>query len=241
VPRVFLKAEWRNLALLTFTADPALLEPYLPRDLELDLWEGQPLLSLVGLQFLNTRILNVPAWTCRDFPEVNLRFYVRRETPEGTRRGVIFVKELVPHRIVSWIARTLYHENYECRDMSTNIRPNGRAEYRWVDHGEENWFGVSALSTPSLPREGSLEEFIIDHHWGYSTAGSTPQLEYYVDRPAWRTFPVEAHRIGIDSERMYGKPLGKALMAKPVSVILAEGSPVSVSFGRKLKGRKPSR
>ena len=235
-PRVFLTAEWRDLALLTFAADQSVLIPHLPPGLELDLWDGRAFASLVGFQFLHTSVLGVPAWPWRDFPEVNLRFYVRRRAREGPRRGVVFVKEIVPHRMVAWIARTLYGENYVSLPMRTTFQTGRRAEYSWQHAGAENRFSVMASDQPFYPQPGSIEDFILDHHWGYSRSRRGECVEYFVDRPAWRIFPVTGHTIRIDTERAYGTPFARALDAQPISAILAEGSPISVSFGRTVTG-----
>src|SRR5439155_9383088 len=95
-PRPFLTAEWRDLAMLNYEVDPAVLRPRVPAGTELDAWRGRTFLSVVGFMFLDTRVLGIPIPLHRDFEEVNLRFYVRREASEGWRRGVVFVKELVP-------------------------------------------------------------------------------------------------------------------------------------------------
>ena len=54
--RPFLTADWRNLLMLNYAVDAALLAPFVPRGTELDLWRGEALVSLVGFQFLKTRL-----------------------------------------------------------------------------------------------------------------------------------------------------------------------------------------
>src|ERR1700719_4324765 len=110
--RTFLTAEWRDLVLFSFEAPPALFEPFLPHGVELDDWRGRTFFSLIGFRFLKSRLLGGPIPFHGNFPEVNLRFYVRRQTPEGVRRGVVFLQEMVPKRVVTTLARRLYGENY---------------------------------------------------------------------------------------------------------------------------------
>jgi uncharacterized protein YqjF (DUF2071 family) len=231
---VFLTAEWRDLAVLTYAMDESLLQPHLPSGLRLDNWEGQAMVSLVGFRFLNTRILGfrVPFWGT--FPEVNLRFYVRRDTPHGERRGVIFIKEIVPYYPVAAIARGLYNENYHCMPMSTDVTPGAKAEYRWQFEGQENHFSVVANGLPRLPDDDSLDTFILDHHWGYSRSRTGAGIEYEVDRLPWRTYPVGSFRANVAAHRLYGPEFAEALARPPISVILAEGSKVSVSDGHLL-------
>lgn len=54
-PRVFLSASWRNLAMLNFTIDPAILKPLIPSETELDLFQNRAYVSVVGFQFLDTK------------------------------------------------------------------------------------------------------------------------------------------------------------------------------------------
>ena len=97
MPQPFLTAHWRYLAMLNYEIDPAVLRPLTPPGVELDAWNGKTFASMVGFLFLDTRVLGLPIPWHRNFEEVNLRFYVRRRDPAGGwRRGVVFVKEIVP-------------------------------------------------------------------------------------------------------------------------------------------------
>ena len=120
--QVFLTAEWRYLAMLNFEVDRSVLEPLTPQGTELDTTAGRHFISLVGFLFLDTHVLNVPAFFHRDFEEVNLRFYVRYQAADGWRRGVVFIKELVHRRLVALIARTVYHEHFVTLPMRHHVR-----------------------------------------------------------------------------------------------------------------------
>jgi uncharacterized protein YqjF (DUF2071 family) len=230
---VFLRAEWRDLAVITYSIDPEVLKPHLPVGLKLDLWEDHAMVSLVGFRFLKTRVLGirVPFWG--SFPEVNLRFYVARETPQGPRRGVVFVKEIVPYEIVAGIARSLYNENYHAMPMSQQV-VTGSAEYRWQSADREQRLRVTAGGLPRLPEDDSLDTWILEHHWGYSRGKDGSTVEYEVDRLPWRTYPVGDFEVDVDVAGLYGSEFSGILSQPPVSVVLAEGSKVSVSFGQKL-------
>jgi uncharacterized protein YqjF (DUF2071 family) len=150
----FLTAEWRYLAMINYEVDPGVLLPVVPRGAELDAWDNCAFVSVVGFLFLNTRVLGLPIPFHRNFEEVNLRFYVRRRGPEGWRRGVVFVKEIVPRRAIATVARVVYNENYVARRMSHRIdlkdgtiAPNGSVEYSWREgamrYGERQRPGAS--------------------------------------------------------------------------------------------------
>src|SRR6478672_4310762 len=114
----FLTAAWHDIVMATWSIEPAALKPYLAAGTELDTWQGDPLVSLVAFDFRDTRVrgLRIPFHV--RFPEVNLRFYVRRKLADGSwRRGVTFVQEMVPRRAIAFVARTFYGEPYVARPM----------------------------------------------------------------------------------------------------------------------------
>jgi uncharacterized protein YqjF (DUF2071 family) len=224
----FLTAEWRNLAVLNFEVDRALLMPLLPPSCELDLWDGGALVSLVGFQFLGTRVLGRAIPLHRNFDEVNLRFYVTG--PQG--RGVVFIREIVPKRAIALIANTLYGENYVVAPMSHTISST-RARYAWRWQGRENFISVDIEGEPHPIVDGSADAFIFEHYWGYGKS------TYRVEHPSWRTYKVTGAGYEIDADSLCGAPLGAALRNKPVSAMFAEGSAVTV-YRKELIGRSES-
>ncbi|MCB9261021.1 MAG: DUF2071 domain-containing protein [Flavobacteriales bacterium] len=109
----FLKAEWRKLAIANYVVDANVLLDYIPAGTELDLWNGKCYVSLVGFMFQNTRLLGIKIPFHVHFEEVNLRFYVKRFDNGIWKRGVVFIKEIVPKRALTFVANTVYNENYE--------------------------------------------------------------------------------------------------------------------------------
>ena len=240
--RPFLTAEWRHLVMVNYEVWPGALRPLIPAGVELDLWEGKVLVSVVGFEFLATRVLGVAVPGYRDFHEVNLRFYVRRKAGGEWRRGVVFVKELVPRRAIAWAARCLYGERYEALRMR-GVTWRGRREadgpewtqfihYWWRVAGSWEGLYAEAKGEPGVVEEGSQEAFITDHAYGYSVCrGAT--LEYVVEHPPWRVWEACDVRLDCDLARLYGKSIGGAL-GEPCSAFVAEGSPVMVRWGRRL-------
>ena len=54
--------------------------------------------------FLNTQLLGISVPFHRNFEEVNLRFYVKKWENQQWKRGVVFIKEIVPKKALSFIA-----------------------------------------------------------------------------------------------------------------------------------------
>ncbi|HEX2190902.1 MAG TPA: DUF2071 domain-containing protein, partial [Longimicrobiaceae bacterium] len=184
-----------------------------------------------------TRVLGVPVPLHRDFEEVNLRFYVRRRGPEGWRRGVVFVREIVPRWAIATVARVVYNEQYAALPMRHRIGPfaGGReVEYGWRWRGR--WNGLRAVTVggprPLVP--GSEEEFVTEHYWGYTARSRGPSAEYRVEHPAWRTWRVSEAALDCDVATLYGPAFVEALSAPPRSAFVAEGSPVRVLAGARL-------
>jgi uncharacterized protein YqjF (DUF2071 family) len=231
--RPFLTAEWRHLVMLNYAVDPALLTPHLPAGTELDFHNGEAFISLVGFRFLNTRLLALPIPFHRNFDEVNLRFYVKRTAPDGLRRGVVFLREIVPRRAIAAVARTVYGENYCYAPMSSTITAN-RLEYAWGRGERRCSLMVECAGRFELPAAGSVDEFIIEHYWGYTRRGDTRTDEYRVAHPPWRVVAVTAQRTDGDFGNWYSSGFANVLKNKPQSVVVAEGSAVAVYPGTRL-------
>jgi uncharacterized protein YqjF (DUF2071 family) len=231
----FLTAEWRSLVMLNWEADPAALRPLVPRGTELDEWNGTLYASLVGFMFLDTRVMGIAIPFHRSFEELNLRFYVRRRGPEGWRRGVVFVKEVVPRFAIAAVARVLYNENYVAMRMAHHIRDVGDAgqsiAYTWHDRGPTGSLGATTEGLPSPLAEGSEAEFITEHYWGYAAQRDGGTVEYRVEHPSWRVWTPSSTRLKCDFGAMYGARFVEMLSPEPRSAYVAEGSPIVVRRG----------
>jgi len=219
----FLTAEWNNLVMLSYAVDPSLLESFVPAGTELDDFQGKTYLSLVGFEFNRTRILGFAVPFHQEFEEVNLRLYVRR----GSKRGVVFIRELVPRFAVACIARWAFGENYSCVPMSHRVG-GGKAEYAWYLGPNRCAMKMEADGEGFVPSEGSLSHFITEHYWGYTTRKDAGSLEYEVQHPPWRVWNSKQAGFSGDATGLYGREIAQILMREPDSAFLAEGSQVTV-------------
>jgi len=236
--KVFLTAEWRFLAMFNYEIDPATLAPFIPAGTELDFWNGKSYVSVVGFLFQNTRVGGVPIPFHRDFEEVNMRFYVRRKADDGWRRGVVFVKELVPRRAIAFVARKCYKENYFAVPMThriEKIHENIKAvSYSWCSDGRENFLRVTVSGDSQSVADGSLSEFISEHYWGYTKLRDGFTMEYHVERPRWRIWEAQTAELRCDAANLYGEHFHEVFSRPPTSAFLADGSGVKVYRGIKL-------
>ncbi|MBW3623772.1 MAG: DUF2071 domain-containing protein [Armatimonadetes bacterium] len=238
----FLTAEWRYLAMVNYRVDPSLLASYVPPGTELDAWNGIAYLSIVGFLFQDTRVKGFAIPLHREFEEVNLRFYVRRLGPEGWRRGVAFIREIVPRRAIALIARAVYGEPYLALPMrhridldprTGSLEDGGAVEYGWRTSAGWNTLQVVTTGAAEPLREGSEEEFITEHYWGY-TARRGGSAEYRVEHPPWRVWQSDRASVEVDVEAIYGPEFVEPLSAPLHSAFVAEGSPVRVNAGARM-------
>lgn len=223
--RPFLTAEWKNLILANWAIDPERLQSYVPVGTELDVHDGNTYVSLVAFEFLNTRLRGLALPGHRDFIEVNLRFYVRRDD----RRGVVFVREIVAKPLVAWVARTIYGEPYVVWNCV-----GGGQEYRWFRGEHTNRIAVDNLGEPALPASGSHAEFITEHYWGYTRRSPQRTDEYRVEHPQWTHRTVGSYALEVDFAQVYGQEWAFLGELEPASVLFAEGSEVSVLPGARM-------
>jgi uncharacterized protein YqjF (DUF2071 family) len=236
--RTFLTAEWRKLIMAQYSVAPATLEPYLPPGTELDLYLGKCYVSLVGFLFDRVRVLGIAFPFHTRFEEVNLRFYVRRLEPDGTvKRGAVFIREYVPLPAITLIANGLYEEPYKTLPMRRAITRTADAldvRYDWRHAGRWASCRVTAGVVPQAIVPGSEDEFITEHYWGYTKRSRGATSEYAVQHPRWQVYPIESYVIDADFGAMYGPEFAGLDAARPDGILLAEGSAVSVSTGKRL-------
>lgn len=227
MPAPFLTARWSNLILATWALPDALLERFLPPGVELDRWNGSAHASLVAFDFHDTcvRGFRIPGFV--NFPEVNLRIYVRH----GERRGVVFVRELVPSVIVSTVARIFYNEPYFAADMSSScIEEDGLIK---VEH-RVNWQGMphrilaSGSKETRIPSSDSVEHHFKEHSWGFGKSRGGALQTYRVEHPIWAVREVRDFICDVEFDQLYGQEWGVLASQPPMSVIFAEGSEIAV-------------
>lgn len=234
----FLTANWNNLALINYVINPKMLNKYLPKGTEIDLWNDKCYVSLVGFMFNNTKLLGLKIPFHINFEEVNLRFYVKRFENGGWKRGVVFIKEVVPKRALSLIANTWYKEHYQTNKMSHGVTENNSSRtftYQWKNNNHWNSIQVETKLDQSAIELNSEAEFITEHYFGYTKYDKNITFEYEVTHPKWEQFEIINYKIDVDFENNYGKDFAFLNEAKPVSVFLAKGSKITVENKRKIK------
>ncbi len=226
-------AEWKWLAMANYAVDPSLLMPFVPRGTELDSHDGRTYVSLIGFLFNRSRIFGVPIPLHQSFEEVNLRFYVRR----GNKRGVVFIRELVPRFWVATIARIRYNEKYSAVPMAHRIHADPTsdtmaAEYAWGSSKNRCSLHLTTGGESYIPADGSISQFITEHYWGYASQADGTSKEYQVEHPQWQVRNAREVKVEGNMAHFYGDTFGEVLKLTPDSSFLALGSAVKVYKGK---------
>jgi uncharacterized protein YqjF (DUF2071 family) len=234
----FLKAEWRKLAFANYEVDPSILAEYVPPGTELDLWEGKCFVSLIGFIFLNTKIFGIKVPFHSTVEEVNLRFYVKRFENNTWKRGAVFIKEIVSKPALTFVANTIYKEHYETMPMNYEWEENSvnrSVAYYWKKNKIWQSFKITAALNTSEIKENSETEFITEHYWGYAKVNESVTNEYQVTHPRWKQYTVESSEIKVDFDLVYGKDFKFLNNLKPTSIMLIEGSKITIEGKKTIK------
>lgn len=232
--KAFLTAEWRNLVMMNFVVSEDLLKPYLPKDVELDAFEGKCYVSFVAFHFLNTKVKGIGFPFHKDFAEINLRFYVRYKDGNEVKRGVVFISELVPKPMIAWVAKLIYKEKYTYTPIKSKVEQTTvrSLHFEWGKQLQHE-LKVETTTTVQPITPGSKEEFIFEHYWGYTSLSAFRTGEYSVEHPRWNIYPVTNFSYTIDFQQLYGDAFAFLNEVQPDSLFVAEGSEVSV-YERKI-------
>ncbi len=231
----FLTAKWQNLIMANYEIEPNVLLPYLPKGVELDFYLGKTYVSLVGFLFKDTKIFKFPVPFFGTFEEVNLRFYVVRKQGDLEKRGVVFINETVPNQAVAMVANKLYKEHYVAvptRRLWKYESSKKEITYSWQVNKRWNSISVEAGLDKHKIKTGSIEEFIFEHYFGYTKADEKTSIEYKINHPSWEINQVKNYAIDCDFAEFYGNDFKVLNFTKPQTVMLAEGSDISVDWKR---------
>ncbi len=235
MPDIFLKASWENIIMANYSVNPELLKPYLPKGVELDYYNNKTYISLVGFMFNDTSLFNIPIPFIGNFEEINLRFYVKRIEGDTVKRGVVFINETVPYKAVAWLAKKLYKEHYiaiPTKNSIEIIKNIKKVKYSWKMKQKWNKLEVNTYTEKEAMASESMEEYIFEHYYGYTKVANHLAQEYRVNHPKWLINKVINYSIDCDFQGMYGDDFSCLNNCEPESVIMAEGSPVSINWKR---------
>ena len=173
-----------------------------------------------------------------NFEEVNLRFYVRYKDGGEWKRGVVFIKEIVPRAALTFVANTLYKEHYVTLPMQhlwEEKADRRLVRYEWKCQQQHQFVEVESKLARVAILPNSEEEFITEHYWGYTKVNDSKTYEYEVTHPKWEIYPIIKHQMNVDFGLNYGKEFKDLNGLQPKSVFLAEGSEITVEGKKQIR------
>ena len=232
--KTFLKANWENLIMANYEVDPSLLKPYLPKGVELDFYKYKTYVSLVGFMFKKTSLFGIPIPLFGSFEEINLRFYVKRIEGDKVKKGVVFINETVTYKIVALLANKLFKEHYISIPTTNSIKiaKNKHIQYDWKRKGKWNSISVGSEIEKHKIQSSTIEEFIFERYFGFTKLNENRSQEYRINHTKWMTNLITSAEVKCDFENMYGKAFSNLNNLQPDSILLAEGSSVTVNWER---------
>jgi len=163
---------WRDLLFMSWPVPPARIQSLLPRGLEADTFDGSAWVSIVLLRMTDLHLRWLPPIPgTSDFPEINLRTYVRH----GSDAGVVFLSIDAPSWLGCFVARRFFHLPYFQAKMK--FARTGDA-FRMVSDRRASGSGPAAAFTGSYapagaaspPAAGTIEHFLLERFASYAAA-----------------------------------------------------------------------
>jgi uncharacterized protein YqjF (DUF2071 family) len=228
----FLTGEWRKLVMVNYSIDPQLLKPFIPFGTTINFWKNNCYVTLAGFMFCNIRAKHIMIPFNTSTEKINLRFYVLPLQAAQQERGVVFIKEIVSKPILAWGANLFYKERYSVMPVKHRwgkIEGKQHVLYRWKYH-QWNTLKLSTYLHPIDLIPETEEEFICLQPRGYTKVNETKTYRYEVLHPSWQIYPVTNYDLNVDFKGLYGDAFAFLKYQKPSSVILAEGSKVSIKM-----------
>ena len=186
----------QDVCFVSWEMDPDVIEPLLPKSLDLDTYDGRGYVTAVALRAEQMHFRGLPPLhDAAVYYELNFRTYVRYHGEPG----IFFISvDATPGGAFDYLARFMFRIPYHRSTMSMDEGAATSFKSERGDPAEPATFAVSytvdASGPPSAPSPGSLAEFICVRDLAFSRLlGMTLQLE--VRHPQWTLQPVTSSSV----------------------------------------------
>jgi uncharacterized protein YqjF (DUF2071 family) len=181
---------WNDLLFMHWPVPAAALRSLIPSALELDLYDGRAWIGVVPFLMTDVRPSAAPRFLASNFPELNVRTYVRYKG----RSGVWFCSLDAAHRPTVWGARRFFHLPYHFASMSC-VRTGDVIDYRSrrrSDPTVELACRYRPIGEPRHTAEGELDHWLTARYCLFSANAAGEIFRCDVRHPPWRLQPAEA-------------------------------------------------
>lgn len=223
-----MKGNWENLIIKSYSCKPEILENYLPKHVELDLYNGKGIFSMVAFTFSKVRFFGIKVPFHQLFGEINFRFYVKSKI--NGKKGVVFLKEYAPKPLIALVANKIFNEPFYFHKIKRDITTTSKYKYINYPFLLKNKFEkLTALVANKVLelKPNSLQEFIVERYVAFvKTKHHT--LEYKINHKPWQLHPIK--KINISNKILNLLP-NEFIQSKEIATYVVDGSEITVEKG----------
>jgi uncharacterized protein len=186
---------WHDLLFAHWPLSSQVLRSRVPREFELDLFDGNAWIGIVPFRMTNVAPRGVPSlpWVS-EFPELNVRTYVR----VADRPGIYFFSLDAGSALAVLAARSLLNLPYYTASMV--VTPRGSAiEYESRRDGTDGTAEFRASYHPTgpafIPTPKSLEYFLTERYCLYHIGRRGVPYRLEIHHPPWALHPADGDFI----------------------------------------------
>lgn len=214
--------EWNDVVFLHWQVELHELQPFVPKELEIDLFEGKPWVSLVAFTMEKVRPRCAPAVrVLSTFDEVNIRTYVRW----NNKVGVYFLSIEGGKRLSCAIAKRVSGLPYRFSRMQRTAHRYSSANAEFDDTIEIE-YGIAGR----LREKTALDTWLTERYALFQERRSAV-LSFEIHHAEWSLREIEVHRGDI-----WYKRFEQLLHGAPNKVHYSEGVRV-VAWGKEKQPR----
>ena len=161
--------KWENLLCMHVPLEAAELLPYVPKELELDMYDGKAWISIFPFKVKNLQFRGLPKLPyIHKFLELNVRTYVKYKNIPGIYFFSLDAAKILP--VLGARLGTLPY--YKAKMKESDI--NGWTEYysrRQIKTDEETYFKgrYKHISKPEFPASGTLDYWLFERYYLFNT------------------------------------------------------------------------
>lgn len=182
---------WNDLLFAHWPVPAAQLAPLMPRELQVDTFQGSAWLGVVPFWMDRIKVRGVPSIPgARSFPELNLRTYVRDQGSGAA--GVYFFSLDASNLLAVMAGRAFYHLPYYWADMRLEQRSEREFSFesrrRFRSQSVEfkaRYRGLGPTRRTVESRPGSLEYFLTERYCLFTSNRAGQSVRANVHHVPW--------------------------------------------------------
>ena len=214
--------EWNNAVFLHWQVELDELEKFVPKEMEIDIFEGKPWVSLVAFTMEKIRPKNLPSFPpISNFDEINIRTYVK----SSNKTGVYFLSIEGGNKLSCKVAKGLSELPYRYSKIN---RTEG--QYKSSNSKFQDKLDIQFTVGNELTEKSTLIKWLTER---YALFQDTRQSinEFEIHHLEWPLAEIEVKKLEVKYQRF-----GKLINNKPISFQFSKGVRV-LAWGKNKKDK----